>query len=451
MKKIVLICLLLIISFFPKLASAQYNSVLPKIKPQTFNVPTPKLVKSPKGITAWLIEEKNTPIIAVSIISASGSTSDPKHLKGLSEVAVSLMGNEIGNYSAKELTSILTENAINLSFTAGIEHLSATMTTSVEKKKLAFKLLKLALTEPRFSRNSIKEAKLLALTKIKQEAINPNTVAYKKFMKYVYKKHPYGNYFASKSGIKRINRHILKDWVKNRWTKDKLFIGVVGNINEQELSKLLDKTFGKLPNKSRLKAIPDFEVITKQNIEVKTLKNLPQSSAWFGQKGVARSDKDFFTLYVLNQLIGGVNLTSKLSQSVREELGLTYGVTTSLFPLKHGPIFLGFTNSANNKMAKTIKAIQTQWEKLYNEGTTKEELEDTKSFITGSFPLSFISSSDLASFLASLQYNNEDIDYLKTRNEKMNAITIDDANRVIKRIFNPENLFFVVVGIPSNL
>jgi len=152
---------------------------------------------------------------------------------------------------------------------------------------------------------------------------------------------------------------------------------------------------------------------------------IPQSTVIFGHEGVLRDDDDFLVAYVMNHILGGGGFSSRLTTEVREKNGLAYSVYSYL--------------------------IRKEWERMANEGVTQEELDAAKRYLTGAFALRFDSNAKIARYLAGLQAAELEIDYIDKRNDLVDAITLKEANRVAKRLLQPDNLFVVVVGNPTGL
>jgi zinc protease len=177
----------------------------------------------------------------------------------------------------------------------------------------------------------------------------------------------------------------------------------------------------------------------------------PQSIALFGHQGVKLDDPDYFAAFVLNEAVGGGNFASRLMEEVREKRGLTYGIGTSLLPLDYGELLIGQVASANDKMAETLQVVQDVWADIAANGLTASELDDTKTYLTGAYPLRFDGNARIAGQLMGMQMNGFPIDYVTTRNANIEKVTLDDVKRVAARLFRPEELHFTVVGRPVGL
>jgi zinc protease len=177
----------------------------------------------------------------------------------------------------------------------------------------------------------------------------------------------------------------------------------------------------------------------------------PQSVALFGHAGIERDHPDYFPAYVMNHILGSGGFESRLMHEVREKRGLTYGIYSYLLPKDHAAVYLGSVASANAVMAETIAVVRAEWQKMASEGVTEEELEAAKKYLTGAYPLRFDGNSQIANIMVGMQMQGLPIDYINTRNDKVNAVTLEDIRRVASELLQPDQLHFVVVGKPVGL
>ncbi len=177
----------------------------------------------------------------------------------------------------------------------------------------------------------------------------------------------------------------------------------------------------------------------------------PQSVAVFGQEGLERDDPDFYAAYVLNQILGGGSFESRLMQELRVKRGLTYGVYTYLAPKDLAALYMGGVASANDRIAEAVEMIRQEWTDMAANGVSEAELARAKTYLTGAYPLRFDGNGQIARILVGMQMDDLPIDYIATRNDRINAVTLDEANRVAHELLRPDQLRFVVVGQPEGL
>jgi zinc protease len=111
----------------------------------------------------------------------------------------------------------------------------------------------------------------------------------------------------------------------------------------------------------------------------------------------------------------------------------------------------GRFSSSNDLVAQAIEVIRDQWSDLAENGVTEAELEAAQRYLTGAYPLRFDGNGRIAGILAGMQADGMPVDYIATRNDRVNAVTVEDVRRVAARLLQPENLHFVVVGRPEGL
>lgn len=430
--------------------SPSAETSLPKIRPVPFKAPEIKEFVTPKGIKVWLVENKNAPLISASVLFRGGSASDPERLTGLTELAVSLLNEGAGSLTAEEFQEITAQKGIRISFEAQADSITASLTTLPRYREEAFDLFRLALTKPRFDRKAVKRVKEQIYAVIDARKGRPEAMAQERWNRLIFKGHPYSRILPTKDGIEAVGRSNLKRFVKTRFAKDNIVVSVAGSISEKELIPLLDGALGKLPEKADVLTVPAFNPERRAGVDVLTM-DIPQSATIFGHKGIARNDPDFYSALVVMHVFGSGGMSSRLFNAVREEKGLAYSVGATLSVRPAAPMIIGAAASENAKLAEAVSVIKNEWRKMAKEGPSEKELQDAKTYLTGSFPLTFSSTPDLADFLTRMQYLGLSEDYLQKRNALIEAVTIDDAKKTAKRIMNPESLFFVVVGKPANL
>ena len=239
----------------------------------------------------------------------------------------------------------------------------------------------------------------------------------------------------------------MKDYVRRVLAKDTLKIAVVGDIDAATLGKLLDRTFGGLPAKASLTPVPDIEATAPPQRAFIPL-DVPQTVVTFGGPGIKRDDPNFMAAYVVNHILGGGTLSSRLYHEVREKRGLAYSVYDSLLWMDHSALFVGNTGTRADRAGETVEAINKEVRRMAEDGPTQQELDEAKSYLKGSQMLALDTSSKLASALLQYQLDRLPIDYIEKRNAIVDAVTLDDARKAAQRLWG-HGLITVIVGAPA--
>ena len=403
------------------------------------------------GIEAWLVEEHGNPLIAFSFAFRGGAVLDPDGKEGLATMATALLDEGAGPFDAEAFKRRLEDLSIRLSFGADRDSVRGTLQTLSEHRQTAFEMLRLALGEPRLAPDAVARVRSQLLAGLSQDAEDPNTVANRRFFAEMFPQSPYGRPVdGTRESLERITPDDLRSFVRGRLARANLVIGVVGDIAPDELAGLIRATFGGLPAAPAAARVADVEAKAEGGLTVVDMA-VPQSSVVFGQQGIKRDDPRFYTATVLNEVLGGGGLTSILFDQVRERRGLVYSVYSALAPFDHAALWLGGAGTRNDRVAETVQTIRQVWRQVAENGVHPQQVQDAKTYLTGSFPLRFTSSSRIAQVLVATQLEHLGIDYLDRRNNLIEAVTAADVDRLARNLLTPDALKFVVVGQPQGL
>ncbi len=408
-------------------------------------------VRSPGGITAWLVQESSIPLLSFSFSFTGGAVLDEPSRKGTGNMVSGLLDEGAGPHDSLAFQTRLEELAVRMSFSANRDSFSGSMRTLTANRDAAFELLRLALNEPHFEREAVERIRRQIITGLIEDREDPGAIAGRLWFKTAFPDHPYGP--SSKGNIesvKAITADDLRAFLAKALARDRLTIGVVGDISEAELGPLLDKTFGALPASTAFAPVAEVELKGAGVLKV-VEKAIPQSRVIFGGPGLKRDDPDWYAAYVLNYVLGGGGFSSRLYAEVREKRGLAYSVYSYLYPLDHAAIYMGGVGTKNQSVVEVLEVIKELIARTREHGLTVAELANAKTYLNGSFPLRLTSSGRIARLLRVIQQENLGIDYLDRRAGLINAVTLADTARVAKRLLQPEKLLIVVVGKPADL
>ncbi|WP_185804080.1 M16 family metallopeptidase [Pontivivens nitratireducens] len=407
-------------------------------------------VVTPAGITFWLSQETSIPIVSVKILFRGGTALDPDDRPGAATMMTGLLNEGAGDMDALAYAAASEEVAARIGFDVGRDTLSVSATMLREVRAEVVDLVRIALHEPRFDDDAVERVRGQMMSIIRSNQSDPGELASHTLFAHAFPDHPYSRptdgtpesiAAMSVEDLRRIHRAAI--------VRDRAFIAIVGDVTSDEASEMVDRVMVGLPTSDT--ALPQ-NAADQLRGGVHTI-DLPggQSRALFGHAGIERDDPDFMAAYVMNHILGGGGFTSRLTEEVREKRGLTYGISTFLTSLDHGPLYLGSVASANETIAEALELVRSEWARMAREGVSEEELEQAKRFLTGAYPLRFDTNAKIADILAGVQEAELGIDYTHERNAMIEAITVEDIARVAERLLQPEHLTFIVVGQPQGL
>jgi zinc protease len=408
-------------------------------------------VTSKKGVEAWLVEDHSRPIISMHFAFEGGAVQDPEGKAGVATFVSGMLDEGAGDLDSEAFQNRLEDLAAKISFSASYDHTAGSFQALADNRDESLKLLRMALTSPHFMPQDAERIREQLIASLRVEEKDPDKVASREWFKLAFGSHPYGR---SPSGtlesIAAITPGDLHAYVKRIFARDTLKVAVVGDIDAATLSTALDSVFGDLPEKSERMPVPEVSWKTTSRQRILQMPN-PQSVVQFGFQGLKRNDPDFIPAYILNYVVGGGGLASKLMQEVREKRGLAYSVYTYLYPLEHAGIFAGGVATENKSVGQSLDLIKAELERVSRDGLTEQELRTAKDYLVGSFALRFDTSSKIAAQLLAIQLDNLGIDYIERRNSEIEAIKADGIKRVAKRLLEPSNLIITVAGEPEGI
>lgn len=407
-------------------------------------------VTSEGGIQAWLVEEHSLPFVALEIAFMGGTSLDVEGKRGAVNLMTGLLEEGSGDLDARGFARATEALATSFSFGSDSESISISARFLTENFDASVALLRDAIQKPRFDEADIERVRAQVISGLSFDAKDPNDIAGKTFATMAYGQHPYGTVEAgTPESVAALTRDDLLEAHRNVLVRDRVLVGAVGDITPEQLGDLLDALLGDLPQ-SGPGMPPHIEPQIEGGITVVDF-NTPQSVALFGQRGIAVDDEDYFAAVLVNQVLGGGSFESRLMQEVREKRGLTYGVYSYLYPRDLANAYMGSVSSANDRIAEAIEVIRNEWRKAATEGITEQELQNAKTYLTGAYPLRFDGNGTIAGILVGMQMIGLSPEYVKTRNERVERVTLEDAQRVAADLLDPDGLHFVVVGKPEGL
>ena len=405
-------------------------------------------VVSPGGIEAWLVHERAVPMIAVEFAFVGGAVQDPPGKGGTATLTASLLDAGAGELDSTAFSDRLERKAIQMGFSAQRDTIRGTVRTLTENRDDAFALLRLAITAPRFDAKDVEISRAQILSQLRRETTSPTDIASRRWWETAFEGHPYGRPVnGTPETVSSISIADLKSYANRVLARQNLKIAVVGDIDVETLKVLLDRTFGALPEKPELYAIANVAPGgLGRRIEVSL--DVPQTVVDFGGPGIPRQDPDFMAAYVINHILGGGSNDSRLYQEVREKRGLAYSVSDNLVWLDHAAVMLGGTATRADRAGETVDLIEKEIHRFAENGPTAGELTEAKRYLNSAFVLNLDSSTKIAALLVQLELDGFGTDYFTRRTAMIEAVTLDDARRVAKRLLD-KGLLVTVVGKPQ--
>ncbi|RCL01160.1 MAG: zinc protease [Candidatus Tokpelaia sp. JSC085] len=401
-------------------------------------------IHSSKGVHAWLVEDYTVPVIAMQFSFKGGAAQDPVGKEGLTNLMSALLDEGAGDIRFDAFRMQLNDLGADMAFSVTGDSVRGHLYVLAKNCDKAIDLLALTMQKSRFDQDVIDRIRDQLIANIHAYERDPIAIAQNKFSAMVYGNHPYSRRFTGTiETLEKIVREDLVSAHAHVFARDNLKIGIVGPVSSEKVEEILDRVFGSLPQKAKLKSIKNAKLylggMTTVHYEI------PQTSIILLYPGVSREDPDFFAAYLANCVLGGPGLVSRLFTEIREKRGLAYSVSSHLQTFHHASILTISTGTRADRARESLEMIRNEVKRMTIKGITADELSKAKSYIIGSFAVQNMGSSpDIASTLVCLQEYNLPVNYIENRAALVNAVTLDSVNAIAKKLFHVEPAILIV-------
>ncbi|MFQ5588390.1 MAG: M16 family metallopeptidase, partial [Nitrospiria bacterium] len=420
--------------FFATLAAAT-DTVNPRemtFAPIVFQPPKAEKVTLSNGMTLYLLEDHELPLIELQATIRTGSIYEPADKIGLAGITGSVMrsgGNR--SHSSEALDEILDQIAARLSIGIGRDSGSASLNVLKKDFDLGLKLFVESLRFPVFEEEKLTIAKNRALESIRRRNDRPSGIATREFFKQLYGADNAYARETTKETINAISRADLVSFHQHYFTPNNIILGVTGDFEKTAMIAKLEKAFAGWAQK-KVDFPPVAPVRERMTGAIyKVDKAIPQTQVRIGHLGIKQKNPDFFALSIMNDVLGSGGLNSRLFQDVRTRQGLAYSVGSALRPGKfERGFFLAYGATRAEKSHQAITTMIAHIQKIREGHVTDEELHRAKEAFLNSLIFSFSSPAQIVARQISLAYYGLPEDYLEQYRANVEKVTKDDILRV---------------------
>lgn len=404
----------------------------------------------PNGVVLQLMERRDVPMATLSVAVRGGAEADPPEKAGLASVTADALRRGTKSRSAGEFSEQL--DFIGASWSASVDEQAARITTECLSKDLdrALELLADAVLNPVFPEDEIKKLLEQRIDGVKALKDDPRTLPSRYFREFFY---PAGHPYRRQRGgdeltLARIGREDLVRFHRERYVGRNLIVTVVGDIDAEKLAGRLEEIFGAALAGERYGWASDVPPLGHSEPRLLLVDKPGATQSYFviGRPGIHRTHPDRIPLILVNTLFGG-RFTSLLNDELRVNRGLTYGAYSRLEQrrLPGALAIVSYTGTATTKEA--IDVALEVLKRFHERGVTEEQLASAKAYVKGRFPTQKLETSgQLASILTALEIFGLDASEIDEYFQRIDQVTVEKANAVVRKYYRPENLQFVVVG-----
>jgi zinc protease len=428
---------------------AKQDAMLPKGGPNPkFALPAIEKTKLSNGLNLWIVQQHELPIVSMNLVINAGGMLESSDKAGVASMTAAMLTQGTKTRSALDISNTLQSIGAQVNAGASWDNSGVTMQTITRNLDKALDVFADVVKNPAFPDSEYQTLKRRTLASFIQRRSSNTAVAGVVYDRVLYGDQPYGRQLVGdEKTVRGIDRGDLAKIYEANYRPNNATLIVVGDVQPADIKARLEKAFaGWQPGDVKAAQIGDVHMAAKPAIYIVDKPGAAQSSVNIGLVGIDRSNPDYYAVQVMNSILGGGG-TARLFMNLREDKGYTYGAYSRFSYRKGaGP----FSASGEIQTVSTKEAVQEFLKEINgirgSRPVTQQELEVNKQSFIRRFPAGFETVGGISSQLATLVTYGLPDSYFNDYIGKINAVTIEDVNRVANKYLDPSKMAIVIVG-----
>lgn len=393
----------------------------------------------------------DVPLVNLSLLIHSGSTQDPEGKSGLSNFVGELLLRGTQKHSKQEINSLLDQMGADLGVETRTDSMVIRGSCLSESLPKFLTLLEEILTQPTFHLVEINKLKKEFISGLTEEQSRDASLASKNFASFLFQTHPYGRPVTGViSSIQAFNRQDIQNRYAQMMVSSQLSLFISGQTSIEPLNSWRDQLDQKLSSRPiTLKTFKEPESPSESKVLLVEKANTTQAQIFIGQIGIKLEDKDYFPLFLANEVFGGGGFQSRLMQEIRVKRGWSYSPYSYFRFGLQKRYWLSYVYPGNKDLIPALLLTQKMIADLSQNGITQEEFNSTQknminsSYFTNNTPKKRIENRLLEKSLHLPEH------FFDRQREELSKLTLKQVNDAIRRYFTPEKLVYTVLAPPS--
>lgn len=427
--------------------------VLAQEKSSSFRVPAFEKFSLPNGLTVYLMEQHEVPVISVSVIIPAGAIYDGEK-SGLASLTASGLQFGTKNYSKNKIEEELDFIGASLNTVASKESAGISSKFASMDAEKVLPILREILAEPVFDKAEFEKEQKRVLSGLDQMKLSPGNVMSSYWDKFIFGDHVYANSLkGSPQTVSKLSVDDLKRFYADNYGPQGSAIALVGDFDSKQMKSKIKALFGswkkQAGNKANL-ASKTIDPMQEARVLLVNKEDARETTFMIGGLGIRRDNPDYVAVEVVNTVFGG-RFTSWLNDELRVNSGLTYGARSSFNSLKNSGTFAISTFTASKTTAPAIEKALRVLDSLHTSGIDEKTLTSAKNYVKGQFPPRYETSSQLAGLLTQMFWYGFDESFINTFQKNVDGLTVEGSREIIRKYFPKDRLQFLLIGKAADI
>ena len=416
------------------------------LPPRPISIPTPRETTLRNGLTLVVVEDSRLPLVSYRLAFPVGGAFDPPGLPGLTDLLAGLLPEGTQSRTSKEIAEEIARMGASLSAGATSDYSMVAASALSQFNDPVLDLMAEVILEPSFPENEVDLAKQNTKESLRQQRAQPSFLASEMVARVMYGDHPYSIVAPTPESIDRSSREDFVTFHRGKLVPNNAVFIVVGDVRYDDIVSRVESLFSTWESGEQLVAnFPAPPVRTKRAAYLVDRPGSAQSNIVIANSGIVRTSPDYFPLMLMHTVLGAT-ASSRLFMNLREDKGYTYGAYTNLDARRTAGTFRATAEVRTPVTGDSLKEFFYELERIGSEPVSQKEIADAKSYLTGVFPIRLETQEGLTDQLVQIKMLNLPSDYLDTYRDRLQAVTVQDIQRVAKKYVKPDEAALIVVG-----
>ena len=401
-----------------------------------------------RGMKVWSFTQAENPLIGICLIFPRGNSLEPGSKDGAHGMVEGLLFEGTPKYTQEQLRDFIQDHGLQVSVHTGLDVTQVFLMTPTQSLPELFEAVEQIFSAPLFAEDRLAHVKRLALSGLDQLPESQGYRVSKVFKKLACAGHPCERtHVGTKETISALTRADLQAQFKRLFNREGAKVLIGGDVTPERQEKILatiEQVFP-LDTKDPVVPLPKAPGTLTGKVHFVPFDS-PQAMIEYYKRGVTMEDPQMFPLKVVSHIVGGGGLTSRLIKSLRVEKGLTYGIGEGVDSTPYLPLIQGGATAQMEMVTPLIEGLKEVYAHARKKGISAEELSVAKTVQKTGFAGNFRTLGGTLGALSTFLREDFPVTYSQTRNERVEAVTLEQANQALKEFYDPEKMTIIVSG-----
>jgi zinc protease len=418
----------------------------PPLQPHPISIPAPRETVLPNGLTVVVVEDRRLPLVSYRLAFPVGGALDPPGLPGLTDLLAGLLPEGTESKTSREIADEVARMGASLSAGANSDYTIVAASALAHFNDQILELMADVTLHPSFPENEVELAKQNTKESLRQQRAQPSFLASEMVARVMFGDHPYSIVAPTPESIDRSSRDEFVKFHRLRLVPNNAVFIIVGDVHYDDVLRKLESLFSTWERGEKL--VTNFPAPPVRTQKIAYLIDRPgsaQSNIVIANSGITRTNSDYFPLLLMHTVLGA-NASSRLFMNLREEKGYTYGAYSNLDARRTAGTFRATAEVRTPVTGDSLKEFFYELNRIRSEPVSQKEISDAKAYLTGVFPIRLETQEGLTDQLVQIKMLGLPDDYLQLYRDRVQAVTIEEIQRVAQKYVKPDEAALIVVG-----